>query len=173
MMQKNNEYKMLITKKNKQKYLEERRQAIKEEYAYPKMICFENTTKYNGIVIVKNIEFSTKCEHHLVHIGGQVHIGYIPNKETLPGLSQVARVVEYFMNPTTEITQEEANQQIADFIQKEANPDGLIVVIKAKHDCICSRGVKQRTAEAITSVIKGNFEDEDVRNEFFKLLELK
>lgn len=164
---------MLITKKNKPQYLKERREAIKEEYKYPKMVCFENESKYDGMVIVKDIDFSTKCEHHLVHIGGQCYIGYIPNEKVLPGLSQVARVVEYFMNPTTAITQEEANQKIAEFIQKEAKPLGLIVVVKAKHDCICSRGVKQRNVSAITSVIKGTFGDLDVRTEFFNLLELK
>ncbi len=161
----------LIDEKNKAKYLKERRQAIKEEYPYPKMICFENKTKYDGMVIVRNIDFSTKCEHHLVHIGGVCHIGYIPNKKLLPGLSQVARVVEYFCNPTTEITQEEANQNIAEFIQKTAEPLGLIVIMKAKHDCISSRGVKQRNVDAITSIIKGKFNNIDTREEFLKLVQ--
>ena len=163
----------LIDEKKKKGYLKERRRKIKEEYPYPKMVCFENKTKYNGMVIVKDIEFSTKCEHHLVHIGGVCHIGYIPNSKLLPGLSQVARVVEYFMNPTTDITQEEANQSIANFIDKAANPLGLIVVVKAKHDCISSRGVKQRNVSAITSEIRGEFKKLDVKEEFFKLLELK
>lgn len=163
----------LIDKNKKSEYLKGRREAIKEEYPYPKMICFENETKYDGMVIVKGIEFSTKCEHHLVHIGGTCAIGYIPNKKLLPGLSQVARVVEYFCNPTTAITQEVANQKIAEFIQKEANPLGLIVVMVAKHDCMCVRGCKQRNADAVTSVIKGKFIDIGIRNEFFKLLEMK
>jgi len=162
----------LIDQKSKSNYLKERREAIKAEYPFPKMICFENKTKYGGMVVVKNIEFSTKCEHHLVSIKGVCHIGYIPNKKVLPGLSQVARVVEYYCNPTTEITQEEANQQIANFINKEANPLGLIIVMEAKHDCMCSRGVKQRNSSAITSEIRGCMENLDTRNEFFKLLEL-
>ena len=163
----------LITEKQKRKYLNERRRVIKEEYPYPKMICFENLKKYCGIVVVKDIEFSTRCQHHLVSIRGKAYIGYVPNNKLLPGLSQVARVVEYFLNPTTAITQEDANKQITDFIQKEAKPKGLIVVLKAWHDCISSRGIKQRNVSVLTSEIRGRFKDTATRDEFFKLLEVE
>jgi GTP cyclohydrolase I len=162
----------LIKETEKQKYCEERRKAIKEEYAYPKMISFENKTKYNGFVIVKDIDFSTNCEHHLVSIKGKCHIGYIPNQRLI-GLSQVARVVEWFCNPTTQITQEEANQQIIEFIAKDSEPLGIIVIIEAYHDCMNSRGVKQRNAYTITSEVRGLFYHENIKNEFFQLIGLQ
>ena len=163
---------VLIKDNEKEKYCEERRQKIKEEYPFPKMISFENKTKYHGMVIIKDIEFSTKCEHHLVAIKGKCHIGYIPNLSLL-GLSQLARVVEYYCNPTTAITQEEVNQKITEFIQTEAEPLGVIVVMEASHDCMNVRGVRQRNAITITSQIKGAFENEKARNEFLQLIARK
>lgn len=162
----------LIKEAEKQKYCEGRRKVIKDEYAYPKMISFENKNKYNGIVIVKDIDFSTQCEHHLVSIKGKCHIGYIPNQKLI-GLSQVARVVEWFCNPTTEITQEEVNQTIIDFINKDAEPLGIIVVMEAYHDCMNSRGIKQRNAYTITSEVRGLFYHQHIKDEFFSLMRLK
>ena len=158
--------------RNKKKYCERRRKAIKKEYKFPKLICFENETNYHGIVIVKDIEFSTRCEHHLVSIKGKCHIGYIPAKKLI-GLSQMARVVEWFCNPTTAITQEVVNQQIVNFIQKKSDAQGITVVMGAYHDCMNSRGIKQRNAYTLTSEVRGIFKDDvGTRDEFFKLIRL-
>jgi len=158
--------------KNQEKYCEDRRKKIKAEYKYPKMISFENKTNYHGIVIVKDIDFSTKCEHHLVNIKGKAHIGWIPSNKLI-GLSQVARVVEWFCNPSTAITQEAANQNIINFIETEAQPLGVIVVMEAFHDCMSARGVKQRNAYTITSEIRGIFmNNPNAKEEFFTLMRL-
>lgn len=162
----------MVLIKNKAEYCKGRRKAIKKEYKFPKVICFENDTNYHGIVLVKDIDFSTRCQHHLVSIKGKCHIGYIPEKKLI-GLSQVARVVEWFCNPTTAITQEVTNQKIIDFIQNKSKALGIMVVMEAFHDCMNSRGIKQRNAYTITSEVRGLFKDDvAVKDEFFKLMKL-
>lgn len=158
---------------NIKKFSKMRVEQLKEEFnKFNKVRVFTNTDKYKGIVIIKDIDFSSKCEHHLVSIRGKVHVGYIPH-EWLVGLSQIPRIVEHFMNPTTEIIQETVNKQIIDFIDNLLNPSGIMVVIEAEHDCMCHRGVKQRNARTITSEIRGLFYHADVKQEFFELIKLR
>lgn len=142
---------------------------ISKEFRLKKIVVMPNDIRYNGMVILKNIEFTTRCEHHLVSIRGVCHFGYIPGKYLI-GLSQIARIIEYFLNPATEVIQERANKELADYFQRLLKPRGLILVIKARHDCVSARGVRQRNVECITSEIRGNFRISKVREEFLKLI---
>jgi len=119
------------------------------------------------------MDFSAKCEHHLVSINGKVFFAYIPIKYLI-GLSQVARVMEYYMNVSQEIIQEEATKEIADMLNEILKPEGLWVVVKAKHECMSARGVRQRNTLTTTSELRGVFHtDVALRNETLKLWELK
>jgi len=144
---------------------------IAEEFELKKVVVERNTCGYTGIVAIAPIDFSTKCEHHTVGIHGKVYFAYMPG-QYLVGLSQVARIVESFLNVTQEIIQEEATVKIAQFFQKVLKPRGLWIVIKAKHECMSARGVRQRNSLTTTSVILGEFEDASIRAETIKLWEL-
>jgi len=145
---------------------------LSEEFKLEKIVVEKNSFEYDGIVAIEPIEFSAKCEHHLVGIEGKVFFAYMPDKLIL-GLSQAPRIIEYFLNITEEIIQEEVTKKIADFFEDVIKPKGSWIVVKARHDCMCSRGVRQRNAKATTSVIKGNFHKQDVRDEVKFLWTLK
>lgn len=122
---------------------------------------------YNEMVILKNIEFYSMCEHHILPFYGIVNIGYIPNKKIV-GISKLARLVEVYCRRLQ--IQERLTTQIADIINKIVEPIGVIVVVKAKHLCMLSRGIKQHNTEMITSALRGIFEkDEKTRTEFMRL----
>lgn len=124
----------------------------------------------NGIVVVKDISFFSHCEHHMVPFYGKVHIGYIPSKRVV-GLSKLGRVVEAYAHRLQ--VQERLTKQIANVIQKELNPLGVMVVIEAVHLCMVMRGLKNPTASTITSVVRGEFQKESVKNEFLHLIGVK
>jgi len=137
---------------------------IKEEFTLKKIVIEENKMNYNGIVAIAPIDFSAKCEHHLVSIHGKCWFAYIPNKKLI-GLSQVARIIEYYLNVTEEIIQEEATKVLADVFEKVLEPQGLWLIIKARHECMSSRGIRQRNALTATAEIRGRFKIPAVRDE--------
>lgn len=119
-----------------------------------------------GMVIVKDIDFYSHCEHHMVPFLGKVSIGYIPDKKVI-GLSKLCRIVNCFAHRLQ--IQERLNKQIADAITEYLQPKGVIVIIEAQHLCMKMRGVKNATATTTTSVVRGLFTDSTVRAEFLQL----
>jgi GTP cyclohydrolase I len=127
------------------------------------------TEKYDEMVIVKNIDFFSLCEHHLLPFYGKAHVAYIPNGKIL-GLSKVPRLVEVFSRRLQ--VQERLTQQIAETLFQVLEPDGVAVVIEARHLCMMMRGVEKQNSVATTSAMLGSFrEDERTRNEFLKLID--
>ena len=123
--------------------------------------------KYNQMVIVKDIDFFSMCEHHILPFYGKVHVAYIPNKY-ITGLSKVARVVDIFSHRLQ--VQERLTQQIKDCIQNTLHPQGVMVVIDAKHMCMQMRGVEKQNSITTTSAFSGAFEQAKTREEFMNLL---
>ena len=107
------------------------------------------------------------CEHHLLPFYGKAHVAYIPNGEVL-GLSKLARTVEVFAKRPQ--LQERMTAQIADAIMKELNCKGVMVVVEAEHMCMTMRGVKKPGSSTVTTVARGAFEDEAMKNAFFRML---
>ncbi len=136
----------------------------------PKMTIFPNRKKVNNLIISKGIEVMSLCSHHWLPITGSCTIGYIPNDYVL-GLSKLSRVVEWFSRRAQ--IQEELGEQIADYLESMLKPQALGVVIKARHYCIISRGVRGSEEQSImtTSVMRGDLlEDLSLRNEFVNLI---
>lgn len=123
---------------------------------------------YDQMVICKDIEMYSTCEHHMIPFIGKAHIGYIPN-ERVVGLSKLARVVEVFARRLQ--IQEKLTNQIAETMNEVLKPKGVIVVIEAKHLCMCARGVQKQHSSMVTSCVLGYFkEDEKSRSEFMGLI---
>jgi len=129
------------------------------------------TEKYDEMVIVKDIDFFSMCEHHMLPFYGKAHIAYIPNGKII-GLSKIPRLVEVFSRRLQ--VQERMTQQIADTLFQTLEPDGVAVVIEARHLCMMMRGVEKQNSVATTSAMLGSFrDDERTRNEFLKLIGTK
>ena len=123
---------------------------------------------YDEMVIVKDIEFYSLCEHHLLPFFGRVHVAYIPDGKVV-GLSKIPRLVEMFSRRLQ--VQEKLTTQIAETLDRVLTPKGVAVVIEAVHLCMMMRGVAQQNSSAITSSIKGEFEtDSKTRAEFMELI---
>jgi GTP cyclohydrolase I len=119
---------------------------------------------YDEMVIVKDIDFYSLCEHHMLPFFGRAHIAYIPDGKVV-GLSKIPRIVEMFARRLQ--VQERMTRQIADFIQKVLHPKGVAVVIEASHMCSMMRGVKKANATMATSTMLGSFKDNSItRAEF-------
>ena len=122
---------------------------------------------YNQMVIVKDIDFFSMCEHHLLPFYGKAHVAYIPNGY-ITGLSKIARVVDIYSHRLQ--VQERMTQQIKDCIQETLKPIGVMVVIEAKHMCMQMRGVEKQNAITTTSDFSGAFNQAKTREEFMNLL---
>lgn len=120
------------------------------------------------MIIQKDIEFHSLCEHHLAPFFGRAHVAYIPDGKIV-GLSKLARVVEKFSRGFQ--NQERITQQIAEYIDQELNPKGVAVILEAQHLCMSMRGVRKSTAKTTTSKMIGSFRDDlNCRNEFINIV---
>jgi GTP cyclohydrolase IA len=123
---------------------------------------------YDNMVVVKDIELYSLCEHHLLPFFGKCHVAYIPNKKVV-GLSKIARLVNMFARRLQ--IQERLTSQIAKAIQDRLSPEGVGVVIEARHLCMVMRGVEKQHSSAMTSAMLGAFrENKQTRDEFLSLI---
>jgi len=128
------------------------------------------TENYRQMVIVKDIDFYSMCEHHMLPFFGKAHIAYIPNKK-ITGLSKIARIVEVYARRMQ--VQERMTTQIKECIQKTLNPMGVMVIIEAQHLCMQMRGVQKQHSITTTSDFTGIFEAAKTREEFMNLINKK
>jgi GTP cyclohydrolase I len=128
------------------------------------------TVDYDEMVIVKDIEMFSMCEHHMLPFFGKVHIAYIPNGKVI-GLSKLPRLVDIFARRLQ--VQERMTTQLAEAIQEIIQPQGVGVVVEARHLCMMMRGVEKQHSAAITSAMLGVFRQQETRNEFLSLLRQK
>ena len=117
---------------------------------------FEEVAGYEDMVLIKDIEFHSHCEHHMVPIIGRAHVGYLPDGKVV-GLSKIARVVDIFAQRLQ--TQETMTAQIAGVIQDVLNPRGVAVMIEAEHMCMAMRGIRKQGSTTLTSTFTGAFRD--------------
>ena len=126
------------------------------------------TVNYDEMVIVKDVEMFSLCEHHMLPFFGKVHVAYIPNGKVI-GLSKIPRLIEIFARRLQ--IQERLTTQIAETIQAAIQPQGVGVVIEARHLCMMMRGVEKQHSAAVTSSMLGCFRDEqETRSEFLSLI---
>src|SRR5579862_679570 len=129
------------------------------------------TVSYDEMVIVKDVEMFSLCEHHMLPFFGKVHVAYIPNGKVI-GLSKIPRLIEIFSRRLQ--IQERLTTQIAETIQKAIEPQGVGVVVEARHLCMMMRGVEKQHSEAVTSSMLGCFrEEQETRTEFLSLIRNK
>jgi GTP cyclohydrolase I len=126
---------------------------------------FDSTN--NEMVVVRNIEFYSLCEHHILPFFGRVHVAYIPDKKVV-GLSKIPRMVNIFARRLQ--IQEQLTEQIADAIMEVVKPKGVGVVIHARHMCMEMRGVESKHSYTSSSALRGVFLDEKTREEFFNII---
>jgi GTP cyclohydrolase I len=123
---------------------------------------------YDNMVLVRDIEFYSMCEHHMLPFFGKAHIAYIPNGRVV-GLSKVARVVDVFARRLQ--VQERLTDQIADALVDVLDPKGVGVVVEAAHFCMMMRGVEKQNSRTVTSALRGGFKDDrSTREEFLRLV---
>ena len=121
---------------------------------------------YDEMVIVKDVEMFSLCEHHMLPFFGKVHVAYIPNGKVI-GLSKIPRLVEVFARRLQ--VQERLTRQIADAIQDAIQPQGVGVVIEARHLCMMMRGIEKQHSSTVTSAMVGCFRQKETRSEFLSL----
>ena len=125
--------------------------------------------EYDEMVIVRNIDYYSLCEHHMLPFLGQAHVAYIPNGKVI-GLSKIPRIVEMFARRLQ--VQERMTQQIGEFLQETLQPKGVAVVCEGLHMCAAMRGVKKANARMVTSAMLGSFKtSQATRNELFAHIE--
>jgi GTP cyclohydrolase IA len=123
---------------------------------------------YDEMVIVKDIEFYSLCEHHLLPFFGKAHVAYLPDGKVI-GLSKVARIVDLFARRLQ--VQERLTQQIAEAVRDAVNPQGVGVVLEGQHLCMMMRGVEKQDSQTVTSAMLGVFKSQQqTRNEFLSLI---
>jgi GTP cyclohydrolase I len=137
------------------------------EGAEPKVTTFPNEEGYHHMVIEKEIPFYSMCAHHFVPFYGHAHIAYIP-ESTIVGLSKLPRILEFYAKRPQ--LQERLTEQVAEYLWSRLQPQGVMVVIEARHLCVEMRGVKKAGALTTTSALRGCFADRMVRDEFLALL---
>lgn len=126
------------------------------------------SVSYDEMVVVKDIEFFSLCEHHLLPFFGKAHVAYLPNKRVL-GLSKIARLVNMFARRLQ--IQERMTSQIALAIEEKISPEGVGVIIEARHLCMQMRGVEKQHGQAVTSAMLGSFRhNKQTRDEFLSLV---
>jgi GTP cyclohydrolase IA len=138
-----------------------------DEGTRPKLTTFPNEEHYTSMVMEKEIPFYSMCAHHFVPFYGHGHIAYIPN-DKIVGLSKLPRLLEFFARRPQ--VQERLTEQVAGVLEEELKPQGVMVVIEARHLCVEMRGVKKPGAVTVTSALRGIFLQKAVREEFLDLL---
>lgn len=133
----------------------------------PHLSVFENKYGYTKMLVEKDIQVSSSCEHHFLPIVGRAHIGYVAEGKVI-GLSKINRIVDYFARRPQ--VQERLSLQIYRELQTALDTDSIIVVIEAEHMCVSSRGVKDSASKTTTMEYGGAFNRQEVREEFFRLL---
>ena len=129
---------------------------------------FEEVEGYDELIVLRDIQFESHCEHHMAPIIGRAHVGYLPNGKVV-GISKLARVVEAYARRFQ--VQEKMTAQVAGCIQRALNPLGVGVVIEAAHECMTTRGVHKRGVSMVTSTMLGTFrEDARTRGEFLQFI---
>ena len=135
----------------------------------PSMTLFENKFQYNEMLVEKNINFYTNCEHHFVPFFGKAHVAYISSGKVI-GLSKLNRLVEYFSKRPQ--VQERLTMQIGKALQTVLQTQDIAVMMDAKHLCVSSRGVKDDSSNTITSFFGGKFQEEKKKMEFLKYVDI-
>jgi GTP cyclohydrolase I len=138
-----------------------------DEGTRPRLTTFPNEEHYTSMVMEKEIPFYSMCAHHFVPFYGHGHIAYIPN-DKIVGLSKLPRLLEFFARRPQ--IQERLTEQVAGVLEEELRPQGVMVVIEARHLCVEMRGVKKPGAVTVTSALRGIFLQKAVREEFLDLL---
>ncbi|HVQ33381.1 MAG TPA: GTP cyclohydrolase I FolE [Lysobacter sp.] len=129
---------------------------------------FEEVDGYDELIVLRDIQFESHCEHHMAPIIGRAHVGYLPNGKVV-GISKLARVVEAYARRFQ--VQEKMTAQIASCIQRALQPLGVGVVVEAAHECMTTRGVHKRGVSMVTSTMLGTFrEDARTRGEFLQFI---
>jgi len=136
----------------------------------PAIALFDNKYRYNEMLVEKNISFFSNCEHHFVPIYGKAHVAYISSGRVI-GLSKLNRLVQYFAKRPQ--VQERLTMQIAKDLQKVLGTDDVAIIIDAKHLCVASRGVEDKSSSTVTAYYGGKFKEDATKNEFLKMIELK
>jgi GTP cyclohydrolase I len=134
-----------------------------------KFTTFPNIDEVDEIVVVKNIPFTSVCNHHIIPFVGKAWVGYIPS-DRIVGLSKLARVVHYYSRRLQ--VQERLTKQIADRLEEELKPQGVMVIMEAEHFCMTVRGVQVPDATTVTSAVRGVFADhgKTAKAEFLRLV---
>ena len=133
----------------------------------PKISLFENKYNYNKMLIEKNINLNSTCEHHFLPITGKAHVSYISSGKVI-GLSKLNRIVIYYSQRPQ--VQERLTTQIYNELKEVLDTESVMVVVEAKHLCVSSRGIKDYTSSTITEMYGGDFNIYNKRDEFYKLL---
>jgi GTP cyclohydrolase I len=133
----------------------------------PKISLFDNKYNYNKMLIEKNINLNSTCEHHFLPITGKAHVSYISSGKVI-GLSKLNRIVKYYSQRPQ--VQERLTTQIYNELKDVLDTDSVMVVIEAKHLCVSSRGIKDYSSSTITEMYGGDFNIYNKRDEFYKLL---
>lgn len=136
----------------------------------PKIALFNNRYQYNQMLVEKDITFYSNCEHHFVPIFGKAHLAYISNGKVI-GLSKLNRIVQYYAKRPQ--VQERFTMQIAKELQTVLQTEDVAVLIDAKHLCVSSRGIQDSNAATITSFYGGKFQEEGIKQEFLRYIEMK
>ena len=131
---------------------------------------FEEVGGYDEMIVLRDIEYESHCEHHMAPIIGKVHVGYLPDGKVV-GISKLARVVEAYARRFQ--VQEKMTAQIANCIQRALNPRGVGVVVVGAHECMTTRGIHKRGVSMVTSKMLGSFrEDARTRSEFLQFIDV-
>jgi len=135
----------------------------------PKISVFENKFKYGEMLVEKNINMNSFCEHHFLPIYGKAHVAYFSSGQVI-GLSKINRIVDYFARRPQ--VQERLTVQIANELRKVLKTDDVAIVIDARHMCVSCRGIQDESSSTITAEYSGKFKDKSVREEFLKYIGL-
>ncbi|HUM65161.1 MAG TPA: GTP cyclohydrolase I FolE [Chitinophagaceae bacterium] len=133
----------------------------------PSVTLFENKYGYHQMLVAKNIQLQTTCEHHFLPVTGSAHIAYIPSAKII-GLSKINRLVRYYAGRPQ--VQERLTNQLANELKHTLGTEDIAVVIDAVHSCVSARGVEDQTSSTVTSYFSGKFNREETKNEFMAMI---